>query len=136
MKKNKAMYTLQQDIKIPNIVETKADQTFARIQAEAKTGKEKIIVYDKKIRSPKKKYAVLAMAAVLAVGTVSVYAAYTNWSQGLERGTSGSRDEQQEKSAGKWYGSLLQMHLQQTLASRYRHSRALQIIIIPIYLLR
>lgn len=84
MKKNKAMYTLQQDIKIPDIVETKASQTFARIQAEAKTGNEKIIVYDKKIRRSKKKYAVLAMTAVLAVGTVSVYAAYTNWSKGLK----------------------------------------------------
>ena len=55
MKKNKAMYTLQQDVKIPDIVETKASQTFARIQREARTRNEKIIVYDKKIRSPKKK---------------------------------------------------------------------------------
>ena len=36
MKKNKAMYTLQQDIKIPDIVETKASQTFARIQSGSK----------------------------------------------------------------------------------------------------
>ena len=39
MKKNKAMYTLQQDIKIPDIVETKADQTFARIQGGSKDRK-------------------------------------------------------------------------------------------------
>lgn len=95
MKKNKAMYTLQQDIKIPDIVETKADQTFARIQAEAKTGKEKIIVYDKKIRSPKKKYAVLAMTAVLAVGTVSVYVAYINWSQGLKEELQITQEQQE-----------------------------------------
>ena len=41
----------------------------------------------KRSEAPKKKYAVLAMTAVLAVGTVSVYAAYTNWSQRLERRT-------------------------------------------------
>lgn len=95
MKKNKAMYTLQQDVKIPDIVETKASQTFARIQREARTGNEKIIVYDKKIRSPKKKYAVLAMTAVLAVGTVSVYAAYINWSQGLKEELQITQEQQE-----------------------------------------
>ena len=99
MKKNKAMYTLQQDVKIPDIVETKASQTFARIQREAKTGNEKIIVYDKKIRSPKKKYAVLAMTAVLAVGTVSVYAAYTNWSKGLKEELRVTDDQQENLQA-------------------------------------
>ena len=95
MKKNKTMYTLQQDVKIPDIVETKASQTFARIQREARTGNEKIIVYDKKIRSPKKKYAVLAMTAVLAVGTVSVYAAYINWSQGLKEELQITQEQQE-----------------------------------------
>lgn len=99
MKKNKAMYTLQQDVKIPDIVETKASQTFARIQREARTGNEKIIVYDKKIRSPKKKYAVLAMIAVLAVGTVSVYAAYINWSQGLKEELRVTDDQQENLQA-------------------------------------
>lgn len=89
------MYTLQQDVKIPDIVETKASQTFARIQREARTGNEKIIVYDKKIRSPKKKYAVLAMTAVLAVGTVSVYAAYINWSQGLKEELQITQEQQE-----------------------------------------
>ena len=109
MKKNKAMYTLQQDVKIPDIVETKASQTFARIQREARTGNEKIIVYDKKIRSPKKKYAVLAMTAVLAVGTVSVYAAYINWSQGLKEELRSHRSSR--KVCRKMVWQLLQMHL-------------------------
>ena len=95
MKKNKAMYTLQQDINIPDIVEDKADQAFARIQKEAKSGNEKIIVYDKKIRRPKKQYAVLAMTAVLAVGTVSVYAAYTNWSKGLKEDLQITQEQQE-----------------------------------------
>ena len=112
MKKNKAMYTLQQDVKIPDIVETKASQTFAQ-DTEGKQEQEmrrSLFMIRNQIRSPKKKYAVLAMTAVLAVGTVSVYAAYINWSQGLKEelqyhtGAAG-------KSAGKWYGSILQMHL-------------------------
>lgn len=95
MKKNKAMYTLQQDIIIPDIVENKSNQAFARIKKEAKAENEKIVVYATKTKRLKKKYAVLALTAVLAVGTVSVYAAYTNWSKGLKEELRVTDDQQE-----------------------------------------
>lgn len=69
---------LQEDAEIPEIVYQKAEQAFNRIHAEANPPARKRI--KRKTGSSRKKYALLILAAVLMIGTLSVSAAtYFHW---------------------------------------------------------
>ena len=95
MKKNDTIYTLQQNIEIPDIVTEKANMAFEQIRKDAAMQNDKIVTYQKPTGKSKKKYVLLALAATLAVGTATAYAAYTNWSHGMKEELRIS-DEQQK----------------------------------------
>lgn len=94
MSKNDTIYTLQQDIEIPDIVAEKANEAFEQIRKDAKKKGDKVVTYQKPVKRLKKKYAVIAIAATLAVGTATAYAAYTGWSKGLKEELRISEEQQ------------------------------------------
>lgn len=95
MKKNDTIYTLQQDIEIPDIVTEKANMAFEQIKKNAGSSGNKIVTYQKPVKKFQKKYVAAALIATMTVGAVSAYAAYTNWSHGMKEELRIS-DEQQK----------------------------------------
>lgn len=79
---------LQSDIVLPQTVQERADEAFGQIRSIS-AGKKR-----RKARFPKKKIMVLVAAAVLALGSITVYAACRNWSKSLSEGM-GTTEEQQ-----------------------------------------
>ncbi len=75
------MEILKGEIEIPVSVQQKADRAFAQIHKMERQGMKK-----KRGIFPKKRMAVLTIAAVLALGSLTVLAAYVHWSESLERG--------------------------------------------------
>ena len=55
---------------------------------------DKMVTYQKPERKCRKRYMVIALAATLAVGTATAYAAYTGWSKGLKEELRISEDQQ------------------------------------------
>lgn len=104
MKKNDTIYTLQQNIEIPDIVTEKANMAFEQIRKDAGSS-DKIVTYQKPVKKSRKKYMVAALIATLTVGAVSAYAAYTNWSHGMKEELRIS-EEQQKESGSKRHGSI------------------------------
>lgn len=94
MSRNDTIYTLQQEIKVPKIVTDKADKTLEQIRKDADMKDNKMVTYQKPERKFRKRYAVMALAATLAVGTATAYAAYTGWSRGLKEELRISEDQQ------------------------------------------
>ena len=84
MKKNDTIYTLQQNIEIPDIVTEKANMAFEQIRKDAGSSSDKIVMYQKPVKKSQKKYVAAALIATMTVGAVSAYAAYTNWSHGMK----------------------------------------------------
>lgn len=78
MRKNRVFETLQGDITIPNIVQKRADLVFEQIKKD--NGGKRTIYSGKVVQ--KGMWAAVA-AAVLLLGTVA-YAAYMNWSYGMQ----------------------------------------------------
>lgn len=78
---------LQSDIAVPQTVQRRADDAFSQIRSIS--GQKR-----RKARVPKKKIVILAAAAVLALGSITVYAACRNWSKSLSEGM-GTTAEQQ-----------------------------------------
>lgn len=83
MIRNETIYRLQQDIEVPEIVTKKANETLEQIRMNS-AANNKQIPYMKSNKNHKKRYAVIALAATLAIGTVTAYAAYAEWSKGLK----------------------------------------------------
>ena len=71
MSRNDTIYTLQQEIKVPKIVTDKADKTLEQIRKDADMKDNKMVTYQKPERKFRKRYAVMALAATLAVGTAT-----------------------------------------------------------------
>ena len=94
MRKNDTIYNLQQDIEIPDIVKEKTNKAFEQIRKDVERKGEKVMIYQKPVKRSKKKYAVIALAATLAVGTATAYAAYTGWSKGLKEELRISEEQQ------------------------------------------
>ena len=94
MRKNDTIYSLQQDIEIPDIVKEKTNEAFEQIRKDVERKGEKVMMYQKPVKRSKKKYAVIALAATLAVGTATAYAAYTGWSKGLKEELRISEEQQ------------------------------------------
>ena len=94
MSNDRILRTLQQDVKIPEVVRKKADQAFAKIRAEQEeTGMDnkKVVSYNKKRTGrkvfSKRKIAAVAAVAALATATVTAgAAAYMKWSTGMVEG--------------------------------------------------
>ena len=76
MSRNDTIYTLQQDIEIPKIVTDKANKILEQIRKDADMKNNKMITYQKPERKCRKRYMVIALAATLAVGTATAYAAH------------------------------------------------------------
>lgn len=95
MKKNDTIYTLQQNIEIPDIVTEKANMAFEQIRKDAGSSSNKIVTYQKPVKKFQKKYVAAALIATMTVGAVSAYAAYTNWSHGLKEELRISDEQQQ-----------------------------------------
>lgn len=88
MEEQDMIQTLQADITVPQAVQDKADEAFRQIQnMSANQNKRKTRVSGKKIL-------VLVVAATLALGSITVYAACRNWSKSLSEGM-GTTEEQQ-----------------------------------------
>ena len=50
MKKNDTIYTLQQNIEIPDIVTEKANMAFEQIRKDAGSSSDKIVTYQKSVK--------------------------------------------------------------------------------------
>lgn len=98
MKKNDTIYTLQQNIEIPDIVTEKANMAFEQIRKDAGSS-DKIVTYQKPVKKSRKKYMVAALIATMTVGAVSAYAAYTNWSHGMKEELRISAEQQKNLEA-------------------------------------
>ena len=98
MKKNNTIYTLQQNIEIPDIVTEKANMAFEQIRKDAGSS-DKIVTYQKPVKKSRKKYMVAALIATMTVGAVSAYAAYTNWSHGMKEELRISEEQQKNLEA-------------------------------------
>lgn len=92
---NETIYRLQQDIEVPEIVTKKANETLEQIRMNS-AANNKQVPYMKSKRNCKKRYAVIALAATLAIGTVTAYAAYSEWSKGLKDELRISEDSQKQ----------------------------------------
>lgn len=99
MKKNDTIYTLQQNIEIPDIVTEKANMAFEQIRKDAGSSSNKIVTYQKPVKKSRKKYVVAALIATMTVGAVSAYAAYTNWSHGMKEELRISEEQQKNLEA-------------------------------------
>ena len=99
MKKNDTIYTLQQNIEIPDIVTEKANMAFEQIRKEAGSSSDKIVTYQKSVKKSRKKYVIAALIATMTVGAVSAYAAYTNWSHGMKEELRISEEQQKNLEA-------------------------------------
>ena len=99
MKKNDTIYTLQQNIEIPDIVTEKANMAFEQIRKDAGSSSDKIVTYQKPVKKSRKKYVVAALVATMTVGAVSAYAAYTNWSHGMKEELRISEEQQKNLEA-------------------------------------
>ena len=92
---NETIYRLQQDIEVPEIVTKKANETLEQIRMNS-AANNKQVPYMKSKKNRKKRYAVIALAATLAIGTVTAYAAYAEWSKGLKEELRISEDSQKQ----------------------------------------
>ena len=99
MKKNDTIYTLQQNIEIPDIVTKKANMAFEQIRKDAGSSSDKIVTYQKPVKKSRKKYVAAALIATMTVGAVSAYAAYTNWSHGMKEELRISEEQQKNLEA-------------------------------------
>ena len=99
MKKNDTIYTLQQNIEIPDIVTEKANMAFEQIRKDASSSSDKIVTYQKSVKKSRKKYVIAALIATMTVGAVSAYAAYTNWSHGMKEELRISEEQQKNLEA-------------------------------------
>ena len=99
MKKNDTIYTLQQNIEIPDIVTEKANMAFEQIRKDAGSSSDKIVTYQKPVKKSRKKYVIAALVATMTVGAVSAYAAYTNWSHGMKEELRISEEQQKNLEA-------------------------------------
>lgn len=99
MKKNDTIYTLQQNIEIPDIVTEKANMAFEQIRKDAGSSSDKIVTYQKSVKKSRKKYVIAALIATMTVGAVSAYAAYTNWSHGMKEELRISKEQQKNLEA-------------------------------------
>ena len=99
MKKNDTIYTLQQNIEIPDIVTEKANMAFEQIRKDAGRSSDKIVTYQKPVKKSRKKYVAAALIATMTVGAVSAYAAYTNWSHGMKEELRISEEQQKNLEA-------------------------------------
>lgn len=99
MKKNDTIYTLQQNIEIPDIVTEKANMAFEQIRKDASSSSDKIVTYQKSVKKSRKKYVIAALIATMTVGAVSAYAAYTNWSHGVKEELRISEEQQKNLEA-------------------------------------
>ena len=99
MKKNDTIYTLQQNIEIPDIVTEKANMAFEQILKDAGSSSDKIVTYQKPVKKSQKKYVAAALIATMTVGAVSAYAAYTNWSHGMKEELRISEEQQKNLEA-------------------------------------
>ena len=99
MKINDTIYTLQQNIEIPDIVTEKANMAFEQIRKDAGSSSDKIVTYQKSVKKSRKKYVIAALIATMTVGAVSAYAAYTNWSHGMKEELRISEEQQKNLEA-------------------------------------
>ncbi|MBD5451686.1 MAG: DUF4179 domain-containing protein [Lachnospiraceae bacterium] len=87
MNERDTMSVLQSDIVIPEIVQKKANMAFQKIhESSAIDGKVQTnirVVQKRKPRKKKRGIIVFVAAAVLALGSITVLAAYQNWSKSL-----------------------------------------------------
>lgn len=79
---------LQSDIAVPQAVQARADEAFEQIRSKS-AGKRR-----QKAHFSKKKILMLAVAAVLALGSITVYAACRNWSKSLTEGMGATAEQQ------------------------------------------
>ncbi|MGL6201787.1 MAG: DUF4179 domain-containing protein [Lachnospiraceae bacterium] len=93
MNKRNIIETLQMDVEIPDVVQKKANQAFAIIRENniEVNANDNVIPYSNKqsktiSKYSKKKIAVIAVAATLALATLSAAAAYWGWSKSLSEG--------------------------------------------------
>ncbi|MDE6742518.1 MAG: DUF4179 domain-containing protein [Lachnospiraceae bacterium] len=78
---------LQSDIAVPQAVQERADEAFEQIRSK-NAGKKR-----RKAHFSKKKILILAVVAVLALGSITVYAACRNWSKSLSEGMSMTEEQ-------------------------------------------
>jgi len=100
MSKRDAIEVLQMEVEIPDVVQKKANQTFDKIrEKKIEDGADaRIIPYNnKQVKTvstfSKKRIGVIVAVAALAFATISVAAAYLNWSKSLSEGLQATQEQ-------------------------------------------
>ena len=100
MNERDTMSVLQSDIVIPEIVQKKANMAFQKIrESSAIDGKEQTNTQPDQKRKPRMKkrgMIIFVAAAVLALGCITVLAAYQNWSKSLSEEFRISEEQKKE----------------------------------------
>lgn len=91
MNERDTLHILQSDVVIPEIVQHKADLAFEQIRQSGTKQKKR-----RKPRMRKRGITVVIAAAVLALGGVTVFAAYQSWSKGLSDELQISQEQKEE----------------------------------------
>ena len=98
MSRRDTIEILQMEVEIPDVVQKKANHTFDKIR-ENKVEVDadgKIIPYEKiktVSKFPKKRIGIIVAVVTLALATVSVAAAYLNWSKSLSEGLQATQEQ-------------------------------------------
>jgi len=99
MSRRDTIEVLQMEVEIPDVVQKKANQTFDKIREDkVEVGADaKIIPYNVQIKtvskSSKKRIGIIVAVVTLALATVSVAAAYLNWSKSLSEGLQATQEQ-------------------------------------------
>jgi len=99
MSRRDTIEVLQMEVEIPDVVQKKANQTFDKIREDkVEVGADaKIIPYNMQIKTvskfSKKRIGIIVAMVTLALATVSVAAAYLNWSKSLSEGLQATQEQ-------------------------------------------
>lgn len=116
MNERDTMSVLQSDIVIPEIVQKKANMAFQKIrESDVEDGKTQTNIQIKKRRKPrmrKRGIMIFVAAAVLALGSITVLAAYRNWSKSLSEEFRISEEQKEELQEERAVAFVMQSQTQ------------------------
>lgn len=93
MNKKDMIETLQREIEIPDVVQQKANQAFDKIQMDKSKHDDDPKVIPYRAKRSKKRFVVIAAVITLMAASISVAAAYLNWSKSLSEGLRATEEQ-------------------------------------------
>lgn len=107
MNKHNILEVLKKEVDIPEVVQAKADEAFAAIHRQGKVRNINRAQEEKRRNKkrgsvfPKKRMALIIVAAVMTFATMTVAAAYLNWSKSLSEGMQLTEEQKVEMEESK-----------------------------------